>query len=124
VTTAQVDFRLLMVGQVELATPAERLIVLWDRLMLNLEHAAEAMAADAHEQANTELLSAQQILVVLSNTLDRSWPPAEEIDRLYRWSWERLVAANVKFDPDELTSATSVLTELAAAWRAAAGAEP
>jgi len=112
-----------MVEQIELATPAERLMMIWERLMLNLEQAAEAMSAGEREQVNTELLSAQQILVVLSNTLDQSWPPAAGIDRIYRWAWQRLVAANVGFDPDELTAATNILTELYFAWTAAAAAE-
>lgn len=122
-SAGQVDLRRLMVEQIELATPAERLMMIWERLMLNLEQAAEAMSAGEREQVNTELLSAQQILVVLSNTLDQSWPPAAGIDRIYRWAWQRLVAANVGFDPDELTAATNILTELYFAWTAAAAAE-
>ena len=112
-----------MVEQIELATPAERLMMLWDRLALNLEQAGQSMSDGDHERVNTELQSAQQILVVLSNTLDQSWPPAAGIDRLYRWAWERLVAANIGFDPSELAAATSVLTELHSAWTAAATAE-
>lgn len=112
-----------MVEQIELATPAERLMMLWDRLMLNLEQAGQSMTDGDHERVNTELQSAQQILVALSSTLDQSWPPAAGIDRIYRWAWERLVSANVNFDPSELASATSVLTELHSAWSAAAAAE-
>jgi len=120
VSAGQVDLRRLMVEQIEFATPAERLMMIWERLMLNLEQAAEAMSAGEREQVNTELLSAQQILVVLSNTLDQSWPPAAGIDRIYRWAWQRLVAANVSFDPDELTAARGALSELHSAWTAAA----
>lgn len=112
-----------MVEQIELATPAERLVMIWDRLMLNLEAASEAMTADDHEKVNSELLSAQQILVILSNTLDHSWPPAEGVDRIYRWAWERLVAANVGWDTEALDVATGVLSELRSAWTKAAAAE-
>lgn len=118
-----VDLRRLMVEQIELATPAERLVMIWDRLALNLERAGQSMADGDHEAVNTELLSAQQILVILSNTLDQSWPPAAGIDRLYRWAWERLVAANIGFDPSALAAATTVLTELHFAWTAAAATE-
>lgn len=109
-----------MVEQIELATPAERLMMIWDRLMLNLEQAGQCMTAGDHEQTNSELQSAQQILVILSNTLDHSWPPAARIDQIYRWAWERLVSANINFDPNELASATAVLTELKEAWTSAA----
>lgn len=122
-TVGHVDLRRLMVEQIELATPAERLMIIWNRLTLNLEQAQQAMSAGDHEQTNTQLQSAQQILVILSNTLDHSWPPAARIDQLYRWAWERLVAANVNFDPAELAAATPVLTELHAAWATAAEAE-
>lgn len=122
-TFGQVDTRKLMIEQIELATPAERLTLLWDRLTLNLEQAAEAMDAGDHETANNELLSAQQILVILSNTLDHNWPPADDIDRVYQWAWGKLVAANIGSDKAALDEATGVLTELAAAWTKAAAQE-
>jgi len=114
------DYRRLMVEQVQLATPAERLMMIWERLVLNLGQAREAMAEGDHERANKELLSAQQILVILSNTLDQSWEGAATVDALYRWCWERLVAANVGWDPEQLRQATDVLMQLYDAWSKAA----
>ena len=119
------DQRRLLTEQVQLATPAERLVMIWERLMLNLAQAAEAMERGEHERANNELISAQQILVILSNTLDHSWDGAANLDALYRWCWEQLVAANVKWDKTKLDDATSVLTQLYDAWcKAADKAEP
>ena len=117
------DQRRLLMEQVQLATPAERLLMIWERLVLNLGQAREAMEAGEHERANNELIAAQQILVVLSSTLDHSWEGAPNLDALYRWCWEQLVAANVAWDKAKLADATAVLTQLYDAWHQAADAE-
>ena len=117
------DQRRLLVEQVQLATPAERLMMVWERLMGNLGQAREAMEGGDHERANNELISAQQVLVILSNTLDHSWAGAAGLDALYRWCWEQLVAANVAWDKAKLADATAVLTQLYDAWHQAADAE-
>ena len=119
------DQKRLLQEQVQLATPAERLLMIWERLMLNLGQARDAIDAGEHEQANAELLSAQQILVILSATLDQSWEGAANLGVLYRFCWEKLVAANVKWDKSQLDEATSILAQLYGAWdRAAANAQP
>lgn len=115
----------LLEEQVSLATPVERLMMIWERLMLNLDQAREAMGAGEHERANTELLSAQQILVILSGTLDQSWDGAANLGALYRFCWEKLVAANVQWDKGQLEEATDILAQLYEAWgKAAADVQP
>ena len=119
------DRRRFLEEQVSLATPAERLMMIWERLMLNLDQAHEAMGAGEHERANTELLSAQQILVILSGTLDQSWDGAANLGALYRFCWEKLVAANVRWDKGQLEEATDILAQLYEAWgKAAADVQP
>lgn len=114
------DYRRVMVEQVQLASPAERLMMIWERLMANLGQAGEAMSSGDHERANNELLSAQQILVILSGTLDQSWEGAANLDAVYRWCWEQLVMANVKWDVGKLDEAREILGRLYEAWTAAA----
>lgn len=114
------DYRRVMVEQVQLASPAERLMMIWERLMANLGQASEAMSSGDHERANNELLSAQQILVILSNTLDHDWEGAANLDAVYRWCWEKLVEANVGWDEAKLDEARGILGRLYEAWTAAA----
>lgn len=119
------DQRKLLIEQVELATPAERLMMVWERLMLNVGQARQAMEVGDHEAASSKLISAQQILVILSGTLDRSWEGAANVDALYRWCWEKLVAANVKWDKAQLDEAAGTLSQLYDAWaKAAADVQP
>ena len=116
------DYKRVMTEQVQLATPAERLMMVWERLMGNLGQAREAMGAGDHERANNELISAQQILVILSGTLDKSWEGAANVDALYRFCWEKLVAANVGWAMEALEEATGILSQLHEAWSKAATA--
>lgn len=114
------DHRHVMFEQVQLATPIERLMMVWERLMLNLDQARESMTAGDHERTNNELLAAQQILVILSGTLDPSWDGAANLDGLYRRCWEHLATANIHKDPKRLEEATEVLAPLYEAWSKAA----
>ena len=121
--TTAFDYENLLAQQVEIATPAERLLMVWEKLMSDLERASEAMGAGDHETANARLIAAQQVLVILSTTLDHSWDGAARLDALYRWCWEKLVEANVGWDKQSLTEARSVLAPLHQAWARAAGPE-
>lgn len=109
-----------MEEQVATATPAERLLMLFDRLRLDMEMARASKEAGDHEGSNARFLSAQGILVVLATTLDRSWEGAERLDALYRYCWEGLVAANVAGDMDRLDEVEGILGQLHAAWQVAA----
>jgi len=110
----------LLAEQVAIATPAERLMLIWAKLMADVEKADEAMREGDHEKANNRLIAAQQILVILSTTLDHSWEGAGRLDALYRWCWEKLVEANVRWSPQSLHEARSVLAQLHEAWSKAA----
>ena len=114
------DHRRLMVEQVTTATPAERLLMVYDRLVLDIAGAREAKVAESHETANTCLLSAQAILVMLATTMDHSWDGAERLDALYRYCWEGLVKANVENDLERLDEVAGIVGKLHEAWQVAA----
>lgn len=121
-STTSFDRRRVMEEQVATATPAERLLMIWERLVLEVERGGEALRRGDWEVANSALISAQQILVILSTTLDHRWEGAANLDPLYRWCWEQLVAANASKDQSRLEQVAGVLAKLHAAWRQAAGA--
>lgn len=114
------DYDKLLAEQVAIATPAERLLMVWEKLAADLERAEEAMGRGDHEGANGRLIAAQQILVILSATLDYNWEPAGRIGSVYHWCWERLVQANVRWDRRALLDAKGVLRQLHEAWAQAA----
>ncbi len=118
------DRRRIMIEQVSTATPAERLLMLYDRLMLDLETAAEAKRAGQHETANECLISAQGILVTFSTTLDHSWDGAARLDALYRFCWEGLIEVNMTGNLDTLDIVAGILGQLNEAFRVAAMDSP
>jgi flagellar protein FliS len=119
---AAFDYEKLLAEQIGIATPAERLLMVWEKLMADLASASEAMGKGDHEVASGRLIAAQQVLVILSTTLDQRWDGAARLDALYRWCWERLVEANVRWDKQALLDAKSVLGPLHDAWARAAEA--
>lgn len=106
---------------VETASPATRLVMLYDRLLLDLTRAEtgcrEGTVADAH----TNLVHAQQIIGVLADTLDLSvWNGAQNLYDLYDFLYRELISANLTKNAAKVASCIEVVRPLAAAWHEAA----
>jgi flagellar secretion chaperone FliS len=103
------------------ASPQRILVMLYDRLALDLERAGNALASGDREQANEQLQHAQEIVLELRSSLQvDAWAGAPRLAALYTWLLGELVQANVKADRNRVASCLQVVEPLRDAWRQAA----
>lgn len=101
------------------ATPAQRVVMLYDRLGLDLALAQSAAGAEAHV-ASDHLRHALQIVAELHSSLDvTAGGPAENLSSIYGYLLRELLAARGG-DTDRLPALAEIVTNLRAAWNAAA----
>jgi flagellar protein FliS len=107
---------------VETASPAARLVMIYDRFVLDLERAEKACLSGDVALAHETLVHAQQIVTVLDNTLDTSgtWNGAQNLHELYEYLYQELVSANLEKSPLRVGNCLAVVRPLAASWREAA----
>jgi len=102
------------------AGPQALLVMLYERLVLDLQRAENAQRDGDLAAANNQLLHAQDIVTALTDALDVDrWDGGPALQALYGWLLTELVQANVTKDADR-TAACRVLVEpLRDAWRQA-----
>lgn len=106
---------------VETASPATRLVMLYDRLVLDLDRAENACQTGNVVLAHESLVHAQQIVGVLADTLDMSWSGAQSLHELYEYAYQQMIEANLEKSAVKVANCSSVIRPLAATWREAAG---
>ncbi len=103
------------------ASPARLLVMLVDRLVLDVQRGLDAQRAGQIPEAHNQLVHAQEILVHLRGTLNtEAWDGGPGLASLYDWLHAQLVQANLKKDPAITEGCLSLVTDLADTWRAAA----
>lgn len=103
------------------ASPARLLVMLYDRLMLDLERAIEAQDRVDHLAASPHLLHAQEIVLELQSSLRvDAWEGAARLSGIYSWLHSEMVRANVKRDVAATRGCLGLVVPLADAWREAA----
>ncbi|MDT0275638.1 flagellar export chaperone FliS [Blastococcus goldschmidtiae] len=103
------------------ASPQQVLVMLYDRLTLDLERAQVAAADGDRARANDELQHAQAIVLELLSSLQVDvWEGGPRLAALYHWLLSELVQANMKMDGNRIASCRQVVEPLRDAWRQAA----
>lgn len=103
------------------ASPARLIVLLYHRLLLDLDQAERALREESRQAASTLLQHAQEILLELRSSLDVSrWTAADGLAQLYGYLFSELVQANMRADADRVAGVRRLLTELAETWQAAA----
>ena len=103
------------------ASPQQLLVMLYDRLALDLERAQTALASGDHQEASRQLLHAQDIVAELHGSLKvELWEGGPRLAALYTWLLTELIQANVKRDTNRVASCRQVVEPLRDAWRQAA----
>ena len=105
------------------ASPGKLLLMLYDRLVLDLMQAEEALNADQREQAHNKITHAQEIVMELHSSLDiDAWSGAPALANLYTFLLTELIGANVGKDVARVISCRVLVEPLRDAWREAAAA--
>jgi flagellar protein FliS len=105
------------------ASPGKLLMMLFDRLVLDLARGEQALIAGDRPEANTQLTHAQDIISELhmSLVLD-AWDGAPGLAQLYSFAVTELVNANVQGDAGKVAATRSLIEPLRDTWREAASA--
>jgi flagellar protein FliS len=112
-----------LTDSVSTASPARLLVMLYDRLVLDLAHAEVALRGGDREGSSARVQHAQEIIIELRNSLDlTSWDGAENLAQIYDFLLTELLGANVAGDADRIATSKDLVVPLAEAWREAAGA--
>ncbi|UQX87946.1 flagellar export chaperone FliS [Jatrophihabitans telluris] len=108
---------------VSTASPAQRVVMLYDRLVLDLRRAGEAHALGDIFAGSEQLRHAQLIVAELRASLRLDdWDGAENLAGLYGFMLAELMAVNVNPDAERLNKVIDITAGLRDAWRTA-GAE-
>lgn len=100
------------------ASPAQRVVMLYDRMLLDLRLAA---TADDPYTTGSHVSHALQILAELQGSLDqRQGGPAENLASIYGYLIGRLLEARISGDLGGLDGLITIITDLRAAWSQAA----
>ena len=103
------------------ASPQRLLVMLYDRLALDLERALTALGDGDRQGAGAQLQHAQEIVLELQSSLRvDAWEGGPRLAALYTWLVGELVQANVKGDRNRVASCRQVVEPLRDAWRQAA----
>jgi flagellar protein FliS len=103
------------------ASPQQLLVMLYDRLALDLERAEEALVAGNKEVSHAQLLHAQEIVLELRASLQVDvWEGGPRLAALYSWVLGELMKANLKGDVRRVRDCRQVVEPLRDAWREAA----
>ncbi len=96
------------------------LIMLYDRLVVDLEQADAALTTEQFYVVNEKLCNAQSIILELQSALDvDAWDGAVQLNHLYTWFNEELVAANLTKSAKPIRDCLKMIRELNAAWHSA-----
>ena len=103
------------------SSPQQVLVMLYDRLALDLERAQKAAAAGERQAASEQLQHAQAIVIELLSSLQVDvWEGGPRLAALYNWLIGELIQANIKLDTNRISSCRQVVEPLRDAWRQAA----
>jgi flagellar protein FliS len=107
------------------ATPGTLLIMLYDRLLLDLGRAEAAQEREDWDVARENLLHAQDIVAELSSSLKiDAWDGASALFGLYTYVSGLMVTANINRNITHTRECISVLEPLRQVWYVAAAEPP
>lgn len=110
-----------LADSINTASPGKLLVMLYDRLVLDLAQGEEALRAGDRERAADRLTHAQEIVLELRTTLDLdAWEGAAGLANLYGFLITELIGANIRRDADRVAACRTLVEPLRDAWREAA----
>ena len=106
------------------ASPQQLLVMLYDRLALDLERAEDSLTRGDRPAAREPIMHAQEIVLELQGSLRVDlWDGGPRLSAIYGWLHKEMVRANVQRDVAATRSCLELVLPLADAWREAALAD-
>jgi flagellar protein FliS len=103
------------------ASPSRLLTMLFDRLLLDLQHAEAAQLEQDFTRASPHLLHAQAIIAELTGTLDvERWDGGQDLLSIYLFSSTKLISANIDRDINRTREVIALMEPLRQTWHEAA----
>ncbi len=99
------------------ASPAELTLMLYDGAIKFCNMGIMAIEQKDIPKAHENIIKAQKIIDYFRQTLDMSYPVAEDFDRVYEYIGRRLIEANVKKDAEILQEAKGHLNTMRETWK-------
>ena len=97
------------------ASPAKLVVLIFQRLTLDLERALHALETD--QSPHTHLIHAQDLLVALLDALDLdAWEHAPQLANIYLTIHQNLITANIEKNPTLIRDNLDIITELTQAF--------
>lgn len=104
-------------NKVMTASPAELTLMLYEGAIKFCNIAEVALEQKDIPKAHNNIVKVQKIIDYLRQTLDMSYPVAEDFERIYVYLSERLVAANVKKDKAIIEEVNMHLHSVRDTWK-------
>ena len=99
------------------ASPAELTLMLYEGAIKFCNMAILGVEQNDIEKAHNNIAKTQRIIDYFRQTLDMSYPVAEDFDRVYSYLGSRLVQANVKKDKEILEEVAMHLRSMRDTWK-------
>lgn len=95
------------------------LLLLYDKAIRCMDEAMQLIEQGDMIGKGDRLMHAQEIVLQLSDALDKSTGPiADNLERLYLYVYRRLIEGNVRLDSNAILEAKGIMTDLYDAWQA------
>ena len=103
------------------ASPARLLVMLFDRLVLDVQRGLDAQRRGDFEETHRQLTHAQDIVMELQSSLRADqFKGGYDLSALYGFLHRQLVMANVRKDATITDECLTMVTDLCETWRQAA----
>lgn len=99
------------------ASPAELTLMLYEGAIKFCNIAIMGIENKDIEKAHNNIMKVQRIIEEFRSTLDRSYPVAEDFDRVYVYLLRRLLEANMKKDKEILEEVNMHLRSMRDTWK-------
>ena len=110
-----------MDASIATASPARLLVMLYERLVLDVQRGLEAQQRQDYQETHRQLTHAQDIIMELHSGLKPElWSGGPALASLYLWLHGELIAANVAKDAARVAGARKLIEPLRDAWHEAA----
>lgn len=99
------------------ASPAELTLMLYEGAIKFCNIAILGVEQSDIEKAHTNIVKVQKIIDYFRQTLDMSYPVAQDFERVYVYLGQRLIQANLKKDKEILEEVCEHLRSMRDTWK-------